>query len=235
MICSGVCRLLLIADLLAESPPSSDPNIRSGLLSGGHANILEGFYSPDGTWLVIREGAVIAVGVGNREDETAVANLLAIRPGLDTMAVPLVATAFSARSPALSPDGRWMAYVSDEAGREEVYVRPFPDADSGRHLVSTNGGAEPMWAHSGRELVYRNGADELVAVQVSGDPTFVAGRQDVLFSMADYLPSDGHPMYDVSPDDQRFVMLRIVEDQAASAELILVENWAEELRQAVPN
>ena len=87
-----------------------------------------------------------------------------------------------------------------------------------------------MWAHSGRELFYRNGANELVAVQVTGDPTFAAGQQEVLFSMSDYLTSNGNPMYDVSPDDQRFVMLRIGDTETAAAELILVENWAEELR-----
>ena len=73
--------------------------------------------------------------------------------------------------------------------------------------------------------------EELVAVEVTDDPTLRVGQQDVLFSMADYLTSNGNPMYDVSPDDQRFVMLRIVALSGADTELILVENWAEELRQ----
>ena len=84
--------------------------------------------------------------------------------------------------------------------------------DSGRRQVSSDGGEEPVWSHSGRELFYRNGANELVAVQVSAGSSFDWDRQDVLFSMADYLSSDGHPQYDVSPDDQRFVMLRIGDD-----------------------
>ena len=79
-----------------------------------------------------------------------------------------------------------------------------------------------MWAHSGRELFYRNGANELVAVQVTGDPTFVVGQQQVLFSMAEYLPSNGNPLYDVSPDDQRFMMLRINDQARDDTELILV-------------
>ena len=70
----------------------------------------------------------------------------------------------------------------------------------------------------------------MVAVQVTADETFTVGQQDVLFSLANYLPGNGHPQYDVSPDDQRFVMLRI-NDLAADTELILVENWAEELRE----
>jgi serine/threonine-protein kinase len=185
----------------------------------------EAFYSPDSTWLVYREGGGSA-GVGN---------IFAIRPGVDSITVSLVATEFGARSPALSPDGRWLAYESNESGRVEVYVRPFPDADAGRWLVSTNGGVEPVWAHSGRELFYRNGANELVAVQVSEGSSFTWGRQGVLFSMADYLTSNGHPMYDVSPDDQRFVMLRIGGEGTAASELILVENWFEELRERTGN
>ena len=186
----------------------------------------EAFYSPDSTWLVFREG-----GGGSTDGD-----IFAIRPGVDSIAVPLVATDFGARSPALSPDGRWLAYVSNEAGREEIYVRPFPDADSGRWLVSADGGAEPVWAHSGLELFYRNGANELVAVQVSAGSSFAWDRQDVLFSMADYLLGNGHPMYDVSPDDERFVMLRIGnEENAAASELILVTNFFEELRQRMGN
>ena len=185
----------------------------------------EAFYSPDSTWLVFREG-----GGGSR-----VGDIFAIRPGVDSIAVPLAATDFGARSPTLSPDGRWLAYVSNEAGREEIYVRPFPDADSGRWLVSPDGGVEPVWAHSGRELFYRNGANELVAVQVSAGSSFAWDSQVVLFSMDDYLPSNGAPMYDVSPDDQRFVMLRIGVGLGSDSELILVENWAEELREREGN
>ena len=183
--------------------------------------ITEGFYSQDGTWLIFREGST-----PSREGD-----LYAIRPGVDSVAVVLTATEFFEYSPALSPDGRWLAYVSDQSGQQEVYVIPFPEGRLGGGLVqvSADGGRDPVWAHNGRELFYRNGADELVAVQVTGDPTFVAGQQEVLFSMADYLVGSGHQMYDVSPDDQRFVMLQI-DAGSDDGELILVENWAEELR-----
>ena len=182
------------------------------------AEIWEGFYSSDGTWLVFRDGPNQA------------ADIYAIGPGVDSVVVPLEVTEFQERSVFLSPNDRWLAYVSNNTGRDEVYVRPFPDAGSGLVQVSTDGGNEPVWAHSGRELFYRNGDNELVAVQVTGDPTFAAGQQEVLFSMSDYLTSNGNPMYDVSPDDRRFVMLRIGDTETAAAELILVENWAEELR-----
>ena len=188
------------------------------------AQLWEGLYSQDGTWLVFREGANQA------------ADVYAMRLGMDSVAVPLEVTEFQERSLSLSPDGRWLAYVSNRSGRDEVYVRPFPDAGASLQQVSADGGVEPVWAHSGRELFYRNGANELVAVQVTGDPTFMPGQQDVLFSMADYLTSNGHPMYDVSPDDQRFVMLRIEdEDVESDTEFILVTNWFEELKERVGN
>ena len=91
-----------------------------------------------------------------------------------------------------------------------------------------------MWSHSGRELFYRNAAGEMVVVQVSGDPTFVAGQQEVLFSMADYVSGASHPQYDVSLDDQRFVMLRM-EDSDFESRLIFVQNFFEELKRLVPN
>jgi Tol biopolymer transport system component len=181
--------------------------------------LAEGMYSPDGTWLVFRQGDT-RVGEGD---------IYAMRPGTDSTVTSLVATDFLDYSMALSPNGRWMAYVSNATGRNEVYVSPFPDAGSGRQLVSPAGGVEPVWAHSGRELFYRNGANELVAVQVDADQTFAVGQQDVLFPLASYLPGGGHPQYDVSADDQRFVMLRI-NDAAEDTELILVENWAAEPR-----
>ena len=188
------------------------------------APLLQGFYSPDGAWLVYREGGA-AAGPGG---------IFGIPLATDSVPLPLVVTEFSVRSPTLSPDGRWLAYISNESGQYDVYVRPFPDVDSGRLLVSTDGGSEPVWAHNGRELFYRNGADELVAVQVSAGSSFAWDRQDVLFSMSDYLPGDGHSMYDVSPDDQRFVMLRLG-DTAPASELIMVTNFFEELTRLVPN
>lgn len=90
-----------------------------------------------------------------------------------------------------------------------------------------------MWAHSGRELFYRNLANELVAVQVREDPTFEAGTQEVLFSMEDYLDSDGRAQYDVSPDGERFVMLRF--EGGGGMELFLLQNLFEELKERVGN
>ncbi len=90
-----------------------------------------------------------------------------------------------------------------------------------------------MWAHSGRELFYRNGASELVAAEVSGNPSFAVGQQEVLFSVAGYLFGNGRPQYDVSPDDQRFLLLRIAATMGTDP--ILVENFFEELKAKVGN
>ncbi len=111
-------------------------------------------------------------------------------------------------------------------------MSPFPDASSGRVPISGNGGTEPVWAHSGRELFYRNGDNELVAVQVTEEPRFTPGRQDILFSMDRYQVADGSPLYDVSADDRRFVMLRI---EDSDTQLILVRNFFEELRERAGN
>ena len=117
------------------------------------ADIWGARYSSDGTWLVFREGAFQA------------GDIYAIRPGVDSVAVPLEVTEFGEVSISLSPNDRWLAYVSNNTGRDEVYVRPFPpDAGSGLVQVSTDGGLDPVFAHNGRELFYRNGANELVAV-----------------------------------------------------------------------
>ena len=181
------------------------------------ADIWGARYSSDGTWLVLREGAF------------QLGDIYAIRPGVDSVAVPLEVTEFGEVSISLSPNDRWLAYVSNNTGRDEVYVRPFPpDAGSGLVQVSSDGGTGPVWAHSGRELFYRNGANELVAVQVTEDPTFATVQEAVLFPMDGYLTATGHAMYDVSPDDQSFVMLRISDEDAAT-ELIWVENWAPEI------
>jgi hypothetical protein len=192
----------------------------------GEGTIQEGLYSRDGVWVVFRTG-----GLG-----ISAADIYAIRPETDSVAIPLVPTESNDYSGTLSPDGRWLAYVSRKSGRDEVWVSPFPDAGSaGQVQVSNAGGREPVWAHSGGALFYRNGADELVAVEVTGDPSFSAGQQDVLFSMADYLLGNGHSQFDVSPDDERFVMLRLGEEGDSDSELVLVQNWAEELRERTGN
>ncbi len=98
--------------------------------------------------------------------------------------------------------------------------------------MSLRGGTEPVWANSGRELFYRNGAGELVAAQITAAPTFAVGTQTVLFQASEFRGDLSHRGYDVSPDDRRFLMVR---DRSGGerATLILVDNWFEELRARV--
>jgi Tol biopolymer transport system component len=138
-----------------------------------------------------------------------------------------VATRFSERSPALSPDGRWLAYASDESGKDEVYVRAFP-IPSGRWQISGAGGIEPRWAPSGREIFYRN-ADTLIRVAVATQPAFATGTRSPVFIRADFSDPQ-HATWDVSPDGQQFAFVR-ADREAAS--LVLTLNWFEELRRRV--
>jgi serine/threonine-protein kinase len=134
-------------------------------------------------------------------------------------------TRFDERSPRFSPDGGWLAYVSDESGRDEVYVQPFPGPGP-KWLISTDGGVDPVWSRQGRELFYRKG-DDIMAVPVTTSADFSAGRPRRLFAMR-FDAADNGPNYDAAPDGTWFVMPR--SDQAPLRdELHLVLNWFGEI------
>ena len=198
-----------------------DGSAPATLLRDEERTVEEVTYSPDGEWLVYRVG-----GTAGARD------LYARRMGADSV-VALVTTGFDETSPAVSPDGRWLAYASNASGRYEVYVRPFPNTNDGILRVSTDGGTEPAWAHSGRELFYKSGGN-LMVVEVLAEVTFVTGERRALFSVQGYRSAEVHRQYDVMPDDQRFVMIRMVGEQEAT-ELIVVENLFEELKAVVGN
>ena len=151
----------------------------------------------------------------------------------DTTTVPLLNSQAQESAPALSPDGRWLAYSSDESGSPEVYVRPFPDVASGRWQVSLTGGTAPKWARSGRELFYLNGRQEMVGTTVRAGATFEAGQPKVLFSASSYILNPSYPIYDVAADDRGFVMVRSSAATEAT-EVILTQNWFEELKARAP-
>jgi serine/threonine-protein kinase len=142
---------------------------------------------------------------------------------------PLVATRAHENAARLSPDERWLAYSSDESGRFEVYVRPFPNVDDGRWPVSTGGGLLPEWSPTGRELFYVNGGRMMAARVETKDGTFSAGTPEVLFTG----PFEtGSPQFDVSPDGS-FVMVEADPD-ASPTQVRLVTHWAQELARIVP-
>ena len=147
--------------------------------------------------------------------------------------LPFLRTSFNESVPAFSPDGHWLAYVSDESGRFEVYAQPYP-GPGGKYQISTEGGTEPTWNPSGKELFYRSGA-KMMAVDIVTQPTFSIGKPRVLFE-GPYLPTRlTFPNYDVAPDGQRFLMLKPVEQaETAPTQINIVLNWFEELKRRVP-
>jgi serine/threonine-protein kinase len=152
----------------------------------------------------------------------------------DRTAEPFLRTPFSESSPIFSPDGRWLAYHSDESesGRDEVYVRPYPGPGS-KWQISTGGGMEAVWNPNGRELFYRNG-NKMMAVDIMTQPDFSSGKPKVLFE-GPYVPTPTSlPNYDVSPDGQRFLMLKAVEQQQAATQIHVILNWDQELKRLVP-
>jgi hypothetical protein len=139
---------------------------------------------------------------------------------------PLIQTPSNEGEPALSPDGRWLAYSSDLSGRLEVYVQSFPDIGE-RWQISAEFGRGPKWAPSGQELFYRGPGGMMVA-GIRTQPTFQPQAARILFE-GDYLFSASS--YDVAPDGQQFVMIK---PSAAVTEAQVVLNWQEELKRRVP-
>jgi serine/threonine-protein kinase len=150
----------------------------------------------------------------------------------DRKAQPFLKTPFNESVPRFSPDGRWLAYVSDESGHWEIYVQPYP-GPGGKWQISTGGGTEPVWNPNGRELFYRSG-EKMMAVDVATQPSFAAGKPRVLFE-GQYLPTPiTFPNYDVSPDGKRFLMLEESERATSATQINVVLNWFEELKRRVP-
>jgi Tol biopolymer transport system component len=151
----------------------------------------------------------------------------------DRKAQPFLRTPFNESVPQFSPDGRWLAYISNESGSNEIYVQPYP-GPGGKRQISTDGGTEPVWNRNGRELFYRSG-DKMMAVDIATQPGFAVGKPRMLFEGPYVLTFGTFPNYDVSPDGQRFLMLKPSETAgAAPTQINVVLNWFEELKQKVP-
>ena len=130
----------------------------------------------------------------------------------------------------LSPNGRWVAFMSDETGRTEVYVAPFPALNT-RHQLTVEGGHQPRWSRDGRQLFYRWG-DGVFAVPVDTGSTFSAGKPARLFELERSVRAD--VSYDADATGGRFVMLKTSADEQASPRLNVVLNWTDELMRRVP-
>jgi eukaryotic-like serine/threonine-protein kinase len=175
----------------------------------GHVHL--GSFTPDGRTIVLalseeREFYVATLALGEKAFK------------------PLLQTRSNIVTPALSPDGNWLAYVSDETGRPEVYVQPYPSLN-GRWPISTNGGAEPVWARNGRRLYYR-GAPKIMAVDITTSPSFAAGVPVALFDDR-YLATQGaaHTGYDAAADGQLLMIARTGAAQTLPMHVNLLVNW----------
>ena len=158
-----------------------------------------------------------------------------VLPLSDRKEQPFLRTPFTEGAATFSPDGRWLAYVSNETGRPEIYVQPYP-GPGGKWQISIDGGTEPDWSRSGRELFYRSG-NKMMAVETTTQPGFSAGKPRMLFEgpyLATVFPNAMSAAYDVSADGQRFLMVKETEQAAAPAQINVVQNWHEELKRLVP-
>ena len=144
---------------------------------------------------------------------------------------PFLQTKSQESNARFSPDGRWVAYESNESGRSEVYVRPFPGPGA-RWQISTEGGQDARWSRSGRELFYRQ-ADKMMIVDVETKPTFRPGRPRTLFEGRHYGMNAYGYSYDVAPDG-RFLMIRPDPAESGPAQVKVVLNWFEEVKRRVP-
>src|SRR5436190_12119549 len=147
---------------------------------------------------------------------------------------PLQVTKFAQGSPKFSPDGRWLAYCSNESGKPQVYVQAYPGPGA-KIQISGDGGTDPAWRRTGGELFYRNG-DRMMAVAVSTAAAFQAGRPQELWhghyshgtSSSCGLPGPTSSNYDVTADGRRFLMIQDDQD-TISKEVVVVQGWAEEV------
>jgi hypothetical protein len=147
--------------------------------------------------------------------------------------VNLIATPFDEEAVALSPNGKWIAYQSDETGRTEVFIRSFPNTETVKRPVSNGGGAAPVWSRDGRELFFLSFDRNMMAARISDGPPITVGNPTVLFHVPDELLAVEYEYYapwDIAPDG-RFVMPRLRQVKSASASTVVVaENWLTELK-----
>jgi serine/threonine-protein kinase len=179
-------------------------------------------FSPDSKTLLYGLGDVWMFSVGGAPDATE----------------PLLSTPANERNAVVSPDGRWLAYQSDESGGVEVHVRPFPDVKSGHWQVSTGGGTRPLWSRDGKELSYyapKPPAALMVApIEADATRSFAFGRPERLFQTIYPEVQAGNQTYDVSLDGKRFLMIKRASAEEARAGFVVVQNWFDELKRLVP-
>jgi serine/threonine-protein kinase len=180
-------------------------------------------FTSDGKSLVIR----------NSDIKTGIDVAVLTLDGQGTVA-PLVQQTSNQTNADLSPDGKWIAYQSDESGRYEIYVRPFPSVDRGRWQISSSGGTRPVWARNGRELFYLDAMSRLIAVPVQTGATFASGNPVTLFELPS-TPTATARTYDAAPDGRFLVINFPQNDKSSNAPALNIAlNWTDELQRLVP-
>jgi Tol biopolymer transport system component/tRNA A-37 threonylcarbamoyl transferase component Bud32 len=184
----------------------------------GGLQVVEAAISPDGRAMILRTGG----GGGRRE-------LLAYRPGQDSVARVIARAPYTRMGFSFSPDGRFVVYSGFETSADgEIYVSPFPDIDSARWQVSPRGGTSAYWSPDGREIFYISATGDLTVAKVSSEGTFRVASQERLFSLMGYVIDAGYTMFQPMPGGQRFAMLR---KEPFPGELVVVDNWLRELKE----
>ena len=189
-----------------------------------------GFLSSDGEWLIIRLGGSLTGGIGARD-------VLAVPMSGDGDPIPIAASPdFVEQGPALSPDGRWIAYESDETGVAQVFVRPFPNARDGKVLISRDGGIRPLWSPSGQELYFVNpNTREILSARIDAASGRAMAMETVVEIPQGFVMQDNSDFYQVTSDNDRFLMARSYQPDTTGdpPALIFVTNYFQELRDRV--
>ena len=170
--------------------------------------------APGGQWIVYRRGTVN----GNRR-------LAMFRPGIDSTPTEISSGRFDEYAPTVSPDGRWLAYVSVESGREEVYIRPFPDVTRARWQASTGGGMSPAWSPDGRALYFVAATDQLMKMDVGAGSDFRASAPIAAFSTNSFLLAPYHQSFNISLDGQSFIFAQPVNPSASEEYATVLLDW----------
>jgi len=201
-------------------------------------------FTPDGKAIIFAEvSRTGGEGSGTQQDILLGQQdilLLTLDGGRKTM--PLVSSPFDEGNGDVAPDGRWLAYESNESGQYQIYVRPFPTVDAGRWQVSTNGGRQPLWSRSGNELFYVDPMGSIMRVGVAKNtanftavaPVKLIGGTGYYFAWED---QNRGRTYDVSADGQRFVRIKagaVADTPSEPMRFVIVQNWTEELKRLVP-
>ncbi len=188
-------------------------------------SIDEGLVTNDKRTLLLRQGSLGAVAGGR--------DITRFRIGIDSAPAPLLATSFDEEAIALSPDQKWLAYQSDETGRSEVFVRPYPDVDSDKKQVSSGGGRAPLWSRDGKELFFLSADSTMMSARLDPGARLDFADPVALFRVPDELlvaDATYYTPWDVARDG-RFLMVRQVAGGPPPIRmLVVVENWIEELK-----